>query len=296
MRRWPRSSARCRRSRAPTRPCCSSARAAPARRSPRAPSIAGAGRRDGPFIAINCAALADTLLERALRPREGGVHGAASRRRGRLELADRGTFFLDEVGELKPGLQAKLLRVIQERRFERVGGNQTISVDIRWIAATNRDLEAMIAAGQFREDLYHRLAVFPVRLPPLRERAADLLPLAETLLARISEQLGRAGLSLTDDARQLLQGAPLPGNVRELANALERAAILSDDGVLRAEHFSIGEPSTSRDRGVPTMAEVERDAIRMALDLYDGNRRKAAEHLGIGLRTLYDKLKRFGLS
>src|SRR5215467_7471200 len=156
-------------------------------------------------MAINCAALSETLLESELFGHEKGAFtGASERKRGRLELADGGTFFLDEVGELKPELQAKLLRVLQERRFERVGGSRTLEVDVRWIAATNRDLRAMIDAGTFREDLYHRLAVFPIKLPPLRERRADLIPIAKALLTRVAADLGRGVPKLTPAAEQRL--------------------------------------------------------------------------------------------
>ncbi|HET6613287.1 MAG TPA: sigma-54 dependent transcriptional regulator, partial [Kofleriaceae bacterium] len=158
-------------------------------------------RKSGPFLAVNCAALTETLLESELFGHERGAFtGASERRRGRIELCDGGSFFLDEVGELKPELQAKLLRVIQERRFERVGGTQSVESNVRWIAATNRDLREDIASGRFREDLYHRLAVFPIRLPPLCERPRDLLPIAEQLLVRISGQLGRRPLKLSDAA------------------------------------------------------------------------------------------------
>src|SRR4051812_26138711 len=169
------------------------------------------------FMAINCAALSEQLLESELFGHEKGAFtGATERTRGRLELTDGGTFFLDEVGELKPELQAKLLRVLQERRFERVGGSRTLEVDIRWIAATNRDLRAMIDAGTFREDLYHRLAVFPIKLPPLRDRKVDLLPLARALLEGIARDLKRSVPRLTAVAEKRLEAASWRGNVREL--------------------------------------------------------------------------------
>jgi len=250
-------------------------------------------RKDGPFIAVNCAALSDTLLESELFGHEKGAFtGATARRRGKLELADGGTFFLDELGELKPELQAKLLRVLELRRFERLGGTQTLTADVRWVAATNRDLAAEIAAGRFREDLYHRLAVFPVRLPPLRERLSDLLPLAEALLTRVGQSVGKRGLTLDASARQALLAHDWPGNARELKNALERAAILADDTTITAESLVIS-AVTPRPEG--TMATVEKQAILEALAAVGGHRKKAADRLGIGERTLYDKLKAYGI-
>jgi two-component system response regulator FlrC len=254
-------------------------------------------RADGPFIAVNCAAISDNLMESEIFGHEKGAFtGATAARRGRLELADNGTLFLDEIGELKHELQAKLLRVIQERSFERVGGTRTIEVDVRWIAATNRDLEAMARTGAFREDLYHRLAVFPIEMPPLRSRADDIAPLAETLLARISADLGRQPLRLDQEAVRRIREAPWPGNVRELANVLERAAILAESDVIRGADLTL---PTGRTAGVRednrTMIDIERDAIRTTLAEVGGNRRLAAERLGIGERTLYEKLKRYGI-
>jgi two-component system response regulator FlrC len=256
---------------------------------------AGSARVDGPFVAVNCAALSETLLESELFGHEKGAFtGASERRRGRLELADGGTFFLDEIGEMKPSSQAKLLRVLQERQFERVGGNQSVPCNVRWIAATNRDLARMMQEGAFREDLYHRLAVFPIRIPPLRERREDIPELARALLARIGQETGRPDLRLSPEVVRYLTQQPWPGNVRELANALERAAILSEDGELEQELFDVA-PGGSPRRSLPTMEEAEREAIARALAHFEGNRRKAADHLGIGLRTLYEKLKRYGL-
>ena len=249
-------------------------------------------RAGGPFVPVNCAAIADTLMESEVFGHEKGAFtGATAARR---ELADGGTLFLDEIAELKLELQAKLLRVLQDGRFERVGGTRTIEVDVRWIAATNRDLTAMLNGGEFREDLYHRLAVFPIHLPPLRERRQDIIPLAETLLARVSAELGRPPLRLGEGARQRILEATWPGNVRELANALERAAILADGDVLRGEDLQVL-TTVPKTRSAGTLEEIEREAIRRALEEVSGNRRRAAERLGMGERTLYDKLKRYGI-
>ena len=256
-------------------------------------------RRDAAFVPVNCAAISETLMESEIFGHEAGAFtGATGSRRGRLELADGGTLFLDEIGEMKLELQAKLLRVLQEQRFERVGGTKTIQVDVRWIAASNRNLEAMVKEGSFREDLFHRLAVFPVTLPPLRERKEDLLPLAESLLVRICGELGRPPLRLDDSVGALFRRAHWSGNVREMANVLERAAILAEGERLGAEDLSLSLAGTRAgpgDQPPRTMAEMEEAAIREALAAAGGHRKKAAEALGIGERTLYDKLKQYGI-
>ncbi len=256
-------------------------------------------RAGKPFVAINCAVLTEQLLESELFGHEKGAFtGAHAQRRGRIELADSGTFFLDEVGELRPSLQAKLLRVLEERTFERLGGSQSIEVDVRWVAATHRDLRAMVREGTFREDLYHRLAVFPIRLPPLRERREDIVPLAESLVATLSAAAGRPPPRLDDALKQRLRDAPWPGNVRELRNTLERAMILADGPRLGVEHLwleSDEAPGAVPDAAGGSLADLERQTIERTLAAVGGNRRAAAQQLGIGLRTLYDKLKRYQL-
>lgn len=262
-------------------------------------------RAAGPFVAVSCAVLSETLLESDLFGHEKGAFtGATARKPGKIEAAAGGTFFLDEVGELRPELQTKLLRVLQERCFERVGGTAPVAADVRWIAATNRDLLAEMREGRFREDLYHRLAVFPVHLPPLRRRREDIPHLARALLERTARDLGRPGLALDDAAVAALVGRDFPGNVRDLSNTLSRAAILAEGPAITAADLALAAgvspeagaaPAAQGGDRAETMDDVERAAIERALARAGGNRKKAAEQLGIGLRTLYEKLKRYGV-
>jgi Nif-specific regulatory protein len=258
-------------------------------------------RAEGPFVALNCAALPESLLESELFGHEKGAFTGADRARpGRIEAAAGGTLFLDEVGELSPTAQAKLLRVLQEREFTRVGSSQTQKADVRIVAATNRDLTKEVGAGRYREDLYYRLAVFTVHLPPLRERGEDVLILAERFLRELEGSMGRAG-ELTREARQALLAYSWPGNIRELSNAIERAMILSGGEPIRPEmlglHAASPVPAESEapDSGSLTIPELERRMVLDALFRSGGNRSRAARLLGITRSQLYTRLKRLGL-
>src|SRR6185503_19577652 len=210
-------------------------------------------RARSPFVAINCAAIPEALLENELFGHEKGAFtGANARKIGRAELAHRGTLFLDEIGDLPLSLQAKILRLVQEKQFERVGGVQTLSVDVRLVAATNQDLQEAVAQKRFREDLYFRLSVFPIRIPPVRRRRGDVLLLAEAFLERYSAELGRKGLRLSEAARRALMDHTWPGNVRELQNCLERAVILCDGTEVQPAHLLLG----SAPAGGPALADV----------------------------------------
>ena len=260
-------------------------------------------RAEGPFVAVNCAALPDTLIESELFGHERGAFtGADKLTRGRFELAAGGTLFLDEIGELMPGLQAKLLRVLQERQYERVGGTVTLTADVRLIAATNRDLEQAVADGRFREDLYYRLAVFPIRLPALRERDDDVILLGEHFVREIGAKLGKGDPGLSRDARDALLSHPWPGNIRELQNAIERALIVSDGGLITAAQLALtvkrephAEPAPAARAGGESLAALERRTIETALARAKGNKSRTAAALGITRMQLYTRLRRFGL-
>jgi transcriptional regulator with GAF, ATPase, and Fis domain len=237
-------------------------------------------RKGGPFIALNCAALPEQLLEAELFGYERGAYtGATQSKPGQLELASGGTLFLDEVGEMSPSAQAKFLRVLQEREFQRLGGTRVLRTDARIVAATNRDLPRTIENGQFREDLYYRLNVFPIRLPPLRERREDIPRLSEAFLTEIGRGLGRPPAGISRDARKVLTDYHWPGNVRELRNILERAAILCDGGLITTEHLAISapesQPPTPPSQSVP--AAPRASTVSSARDL-ESIERAMVEH------------------
>jgi len=259
-------------------------------------------RADGPFVAVSCAALPDTLLESELFGHERGAFTGADRQKpGRFELAAHGTLFLDEIGELSAAVQVKLLRVLQEREFQRVGGTATLKADVRLIAATNRDLTAEMAAGRFRSDLFYRLGVFNVHLPPLRARGDDVLLLADSFIRSLAAKMGKGDVTLSRDARELLRRHAWPGNIRELQNAVERALITCEGTLVTAAHLAIPlPPEPIRPPGSPepvrpaaSMAELERKAIIDALQRTHGHKARAAELLGITRFQLYSRLKRY---
>ena len=251
-------------------------------------------RRDEPFVPVNCSALADTLLESELFGHERGAFtGAVVTRKGRFEVADGGTVFLDEIGEVPPRIQVKLLRVLQEREFERVGGTKALAVDVRILAATNKELKAEIASGRFREDLYYRLNVFPVILPRLSDRREAILPLAEFFAAKFAASFGKRVTGFTPQARDALLAYEWPGNIRELQNILERAIILAS-GEIDVHNLNL-EPAREEAPVEGLLAAAERAAIQKVLAEVGGNRKQAARILGISLRTLQYRIKAYGL-
>ena len=250
-------------------------------------------RRNGPFVAVSAAAIPENLLEAELFGYErGAFSGAEQAKPGRLETADGGTFLLDEIGELPLTLQAKLLRVLQERQVDRVGSLKPRPIDVRVIATTHRDLGQMVAEGTFRADLYYRLNVLRLNIPRLAERSGDVAPLAKAFLTKACAAIGRAVPALSDCAIARLAGHDWPGNVRELAAVLERAAALvSEDVVLAGDLRIDAAPGKACAAPNGTLADLERDAIMSTLDIVGGNREEAARRLGITSRTLRNKLK-----
>ncbi len=254
-------------------------------------------RRERPFVAVNCAAIPESLMENELFGHEKGAFtGAGRRSSGRFEAAAGGTLFLDEVGELAPGVQGKVLRVLEERTFERVGGSRTLTADVRLVAATNRPLEAMIRDGSFRSDLYFRLNVFPIELPPLRDRPSDVAPLGRHLVERLAGRHGVAAPQLTAGALELLARQPWPGNVRQLANVLERAVILAEEPrITRRDLEPLIEGSEIAGGEVEGGEPSERERVRRALVEADGDKRRAAELLGLSYRTVQRKVRQHDL-
>jgi transcriptional regulator with PAS, ATPase and Fis domain len=253
-------------------------------------------RKARPFIALNCAALPEQLLESELFGYERGAFtGAQQTKPGQIELASGGTLFLDEVGEMSPSAQAKFLRVLQEREFQKLGGTRLQKADVRVIAATNRDLRKAVEHGTFRQDLYYRLQVFDVRLPPLRDRRSDILVLTETFLREIGKSFARPPAGLTQDAKIALLQYDWPGNVRELRNALERAAILSEGGLIAAEHLALSAEPPAPAAAATTLGDVEREMIRRAVFDAGGNKSEASRRLGLSRTQLYGRLRKYQL-
>jgi transcriptional regulator with PAS, ATPase and Fis domain len=261
-------------------------------------------RSKDPFVAVNCAAIPKDLIENELFGHEKGAYtGAQGIKLGRFELADKGTIFLDEIGDMDMSLQSKLLRVLQEREVERVGGTQTIKVDLRVIAASNKNLRKEVAEGRFREDLFYRLNVFPIVIPPLRERSEDIIPLANHFIELFSADMNKPAPLLTTGVEKLLNNYDWKGNVRELKNVMERAIIMCEGQSLRSEHFSITEMPHEKVSPDAPLREVSGAAIRTAekariedaLRETGGNKSRAAEILQVSYKTLLTKIKDYGI-
>jgi transcriptional regulator with GAF, ATPase, and Fis domain len=257
-------------------------------------------RAQAPFIAINCAALTETLLESELFGHEKGAFtGAVAQKVGRFELADGGSLFLDEIGDISPSTQVKLLRVLQEQEFVRVGGTRTVACDVRIIAATNRDLKKAMAAGTFREDLFYRQNVFPINLPALRERREDVAVLADHFAVRSSLHLGVKTLRIGNDAMALLTAHDWPGNIRELENVIERAVLMCDGDVIDASHLPRDIAGVTSDalpeRGDSSLWDYERAMIVKALQDHHWNQSKASRALGISRDNLRYRVKKYNI-
>jgi two-component system response regulator AtoC len=255
-----------------------------------------------PFAAVNIGGIHEGLMESELFGHEKGAFtGAVARKQGLFELAGRGSLFLDEIGEMPLPLQVKLLRVLQERKIRRLGGNDDIPVNARIVSATNRDIETLVKEGKFREDLYYRLNVFRLSIPPLRDRAEDIPLLAEHLLKKLSFRMGRPSPALSPDAAEKLRHYPFPGNIRELENVLERALIYREGEDITAEDIdlrrpgAIAAPNVGGENRAPSLESIEREAIQRALTRTRGNRTRAATELGVSRKTIINKIKIYGL-
>lgn len=262
-------------------------------------------RREGPFVAINCASIPDNLLESELFGYEKGAFtGAYTSKKGKIEIAHGGTLFLDEIAEMSTSLQAKLLRVIEEKKFERVGGTRTIEVDVRIVVATNRDLQKEVEKGNFREDLFFRISVFPIKIPPLRERKGDIPLLAEYFAKKAAEEMKVPISKISKEAMEKLLKYYWPGNVRELKNVIERAVILSEGREIEASHIVLLSPKRDELDLSGTLEEavdravqwVERKKIQQAIEESEGDINRAAEKLGISPKTLYSKMRKYNIS
>ena len=276
-------------------------------------AVQGSGERSGkPFVAVNCGAIPENLVESILFGHEKGAFtGASERHAGKFQEADGGTLFLDEIGELRQDMQVKLLRALQEGEVDPVGASNPVKVDIRLISATNRDLQQQVNEGTFREDLYYRLNVFPINIPPLRERQEDIAPLARHFIAKLAATEGKAVRGLSESALDLLKGFDWPGNVRQLENAIFRAVVLCDGDELKitdfpqiAQSMGMATPLPANAAGggmmaldaageVRTLSAIEADMIRLAIDKYDGQMTEVARRLGIGRSTLYRKVAEY---
>ena len=255
-------------------------------------------RKEAPFIALNCASLSENLIESELFGHEKGAFTSAYQmKHGLVEVADKGTLFLDEIGEMPIALQAKLLRFLDSGEFRRVGGNKTLSVDVRVIAATNKDIPSLIKTGKFREDLFYRLNVINIAIPPLRERKEDIQELARHFLEKYAKKLAKHITDLTPEALEMLAPYHWPGNVRELENVIERAVILCESDTLGAEDLSIPSPAVVAQLGTnPSLEEMEKKYILQVLKEANNNQSKASQLLGIDRKTLYLKLKKYGIN
>jgi DNA-binding NtrC family response regulator len=252
-------------------------------------------RKEKPFVAVHCAALAESILESELFGHERGAFtGAVGTRKGRFELADGGTIFLDEIGEIPLSVQVKLLRVLQERELERVGGTKSLSVDVRVISATNKEIKAEVSSGRLREDLFYRLNVFPVTLPRLVERPEVILPLADFFVAKFAKAFGKKISGFTAQAKPALMDYAWPGNIRELQNVIERAVILAS-GEIDVYHLNLESISELPSSSAGLLKMNERETIRKVLAEAEGNRKRAAQILGVSLRTLQYRIKEYGL-